>query len=100
MSLLHYFKKDKKKFPKMVVLYVSSELNKILIAPQYVDESWIRFEQEEIEILEFSCTDELLGESIKRNFDKFAEKNMENKKKNLQRLACISSKQATVYERI
>ncbi|PCJ64886.1 MAG: hypothetical protein COA58_11475 [Bacteroidetes bacterium] len=81
MSLLNLFKKEKKKFPKMVVLYLSSELNKILIAPQYVDESWIRFEQEEIEILEFKCTDEFLGESIKRNFDKFAEKNMENKKR-------------------
>ena len=50
MSIVDFFKK-KKKFPKMVVLYMSSELNKILIAPYYVDESWIRFEQEEIEIL-------------------------------------------------
>ena len=80
MSIVDFFKK-KKKFPKMVVLYMSSELNKILIAPYYVDESWIRFEQEEIEILEFNCKDDLLGESIKRNFDKFAEKNMENRKR-------------------
>ena len=80
MSVLNFFKKKQKKFPKIVVLYVSSELKKILIAPQYVDESWIRFEQEEIEILEFNCTDELLGESIKRNFDKFAKKNRENRK--------------------
>ncbi len=80
MSIIDLFK-NKKKFPKMVVLYLSSELNKILIAPYYVDESWIRFEQEEIEILEFNCTDDLLGESIKRNFDKFSEKNMENRKR-------------------
>lgn len=78
MSIVDLFKR-KKKFPKMVVLYMSSELNKILIAPYYVDETWIRFEQEEIEILEFNCNDDLLGESIKKNFDKFAEKNMENR---------------------
>ncbi|MFD2916360.1 hypothetical protein [Psychroserpens luteus] len=81
MNLLNSLKKEKKKFPKMVVLYLSSELNKILIAPQYVDESWIRFEQEEIEILDFNCSNELLGESIKKNFDKFAEKNMADKKR-------------------
>ncbi len=66
---------------KMVVLYVSSELNSILIAPQYVDESWIRYEQEDIEQLDFDCTDESLGEAIKRNFDKFAVKNMPNTKR-------------------
>jgi len=81
MGILNIFKKEQKKFPKMVILYVSSELNKILIAPQYVDESWIRFEQEEIEALDFNCTNEQLGESIKRNLDKFAEKNMENNKR-------------------
>lgn len=81
MNLLNFLKKEKKEFPKMVVLYLSSELNKILIAPQYVDESWIKFEQEEIELLDFNCSNELLGESIKKNFDKFAEKNMEDKKR-------------------
>ncbi len=65
----------------MVVLYLSSELNTILVAPQYVDESWIRFEQEEIEILNFDSSNELLGETIKKNFDKFTQKNMENKKR-------------------
>ena len=65
----------------MVVLYLSSELNKILVVPQYVDKSWIRFEQEEIEVLEFKCNDDLLGKSIKRNFDKFAKKNIGDKKR-------------------
>lgn len=81
MSILNLLKKKKKEFPKMVVLYVSSELNKILIAPQYVDESWVRFEQEEIQILDFDCPSELLGESIKTNFNKFAKKNKEDKKR-------------------
>jgi hypothetical protein len=81
MSLLNFLKKDRKEFSKMVVLYLSSELNKILVVPQYVDESWIRFEQEEIQTLDFDCSNELLGESIRRNFDKFAQKNMENKKR-------------------
>lgn len=75
------FKEKRKEFPKMVVLYLSSELNKILVAPQYVDESWIRFEQKEIEILNFDCSNELLGKTIKRNFDKFAQKNMGDKKR-------------------
>lgn len=67
----------------MVVLYVSAELNKILVAPQYVDESWLLFEQEEIEIIDFDGSNELLGEAIKRNFEKFAQKNKEIKKRTL-----------------
>ena len=81
MSLFNVFKKEQEKFPKMVVLYVSAERNTILIAPQYVDESWLRYEQEEIDILDFNCTDDVLGAAIKRNFNKFAQKNMENKKR-------------------
>jgi hypothetical protein len=80
MSLLNFLKKERKEFSKMVVLYLSSELNKILVVPQYVDESWVRFEQDEIETLDYDCSNELLGESIKRNFDKFAQKNMEDNK--------------------
>lgn len=81
MGIFDIFKKKQKEFLKMVVLYLSSELNTILVAPQYVDKSWIRFEQEKIEILNFDCSNELLGETIKRNFDKFARKNMEDKKR-------------------
>ena len=81
MSLLKLFNIKKRDFPKMVVLYISSELNKILIAPQYVDESWIRYEQEEIEILNYDCLDEELGLSIKHNFNKFSFKKMKNKKR-------------------
>src|SRR5690606_30050848 len=79
MGLFDFFKKRKKEFAKSLVVYIRSELNKILIAPHYVDESWIKYEQEEIEVLEFNCNDEILGESVKRNFNKFAEKNMENR---------------------
>lgn len=78
---MNIFKKKRKEFPKMVVLYLSNELNKILVAPQYLDESWLRFEQEKIEILDFECSDELLGESIKKNFEKFTHKNMDDKKR-------------------
>ena len=81
MNLFKLLKKEKKEFPKMVVLYISSELNKILIAPQYVDESWVKFEQKEISTLDFNCSNELLGESIKRNFNKFANKNIADKKR-------------------
>ena len=81
MGLFDFFKKSNKEFVKSLEIYISSELNKILIAPHYVDESWIRYEQEEVEILEFNCNNEILGESIKRNFNKFAEKNKENRKR-------------------
>jgi hypothetical protein len=83
MNILNLFKKEKKEIPKMVVLYLSCDLDKVLIAPHYVDESWLRFEQENIEILNFNCTNELLGESIKRNFEKFAKKNIGDKKRTL-----------------
>lgn len=81
MGLFDFFKKGNNEFVKFLVIYISSELNKILIAPHYLDESWIKYEQEEVEILEFNCNDEILGESIKKKFNKFALKNMENRKR-------------------
>ena len=52
-----------------------------MIAPHFVDESWLRYEQEEIEILNLDCDDETLGKSIKKNFNMFAKKNVVNKKR-------------------
>ena len=59
----------------MIVVYLSNEYNKILISPMFVDESWVHYEQEEIEVLNFDTNDHLLGEAIKNNLDKFEEKN-------------------------
>lgn len=50
----------------MIAVDLSEEYRKILIAPFFVDESWLRYEQEDVEVLSFDVTDELLGESIKR----------------------------------
>ncbi|MBJ6116650.1 hypothetical protein JAO76_00480 [Pontibacter sp. BT310] len=76
-------KKEKKQFSKMIAVYLSEEYRKILVAPFIVDESWLRYEQEDVEVLSFDVTDELLGESIKRNLEKFAEKNKDSTKRNL-----------------
>lgn len=81
MSLLKFFRKSEKEFAKSLAIYISSESGKILIAPHYVDESWLRYEQEVIEILNFDCDDEILGESIKKSFNMFAKKNMANTKR-------------------
>lgn len=34
----------------------------------------LRYEQENIEILKFNCNNDKIGESIKRNFEKFTKK--------------------------
>ena len=81
---MKWFKSDKvkKQFPHMITVYLSNEYDKILIAPIFVDESWIRYEQEEIETLSFDVNDETLGESIKCNLNKFAKKNADLRKRN------------------
>jgi hypothetical protein len=66
--------KEKKQFPHMIAIYLSNEYDKIIIAPFFIDESWVHYEQEEIEILKFDVNDEILGESIKRNLNKFEQK--------------------------
>lgn len=81
MKLFHFFKKEQKQFPQMIALYVSAELNKILIAPHYVDESWVMYEQEEIEEIAYNDTNEILGLAIKRNLKLFAKKNLSNEKR-------------------
>jgi hypothetical protein len=75
--------KEKKQFPQMIAVYLSKEYNKILIAPFFVDESWLHYEQEEIESIRFDVNDESLGESIKRNLKKFSEKNADLTKRNM-----------------
>ncbi|MFT5618046.1 MAG: hypothetical protein ACI85I_001275 [Arenicella sp.] len=77
VSFMSWFSPKKKQFPKSLVIYLSSELNDILIAPQFVDESWVHYEQEEIQQMDFDCENELLGKAIKDNLDKFKEKNRE-----------------------
>ena len=66
----------------MIAVFMSQEYDKILLAPFFVDESWLHYEQEEIEALRFDVNDEELGESIKRNLKKFAEKNADTTKRN------------------
>lgn len=81
MKLFHLFKKEQEQFSQMIAVFVSVELNKILIAPHYVDESWVRYEQEEIEEIAYNDTNEILGQSIKRNLALFAKKNMSTAKR-------------------
>lgn len=81
MKLFHFFKKEPEQFPQMIALYVCAELNTILIAPHYVDQSWVRYEQEEIEEVAFHDADAALGQAIKRNLKLFAKKNMSSEKR-------------------
>lgn len=66
----------------MITVYMSKESDKILIAPIFVDESWIHYEQEEIETLSFDVNNDTLGESIKCSLNKFAERNADLTKRN------------------
>ena len=75
-------KNEKKQFPKMITAYLSQEYDKILLAPFFVDESWMHYEQNEIEVLKFDVSDQILGESIKHNLNLFAEKNDDLTKRN------------------
>jgi len=76
-------KKDKKEFPKMIAVYLSNELKKILIAPFFVDEAWVHYEQEKVEILEIDVNSEKLGEALKKNLNKFEEREANFTKRNL-----------------
>ena len=75
-------KNEKKQFPKMITAYLSQEYDKILLAPFFVDESWVHYEQNEIEVLKFDVSDQILGESIKHNLNLFAENNDDLTKRN------------------
>jgi hypothetical protein len=75
-------KNEKKRFPQMIAIYLSKEYDKIILVPFFVDESWVHYEQETVEVLEFDINNEMLGDSIKRNLSKFAEKNDDSTKRN------------------
>ena len=74
--------KEHKQFPKMIAAYLSKEYNQILVAPYYVDESWLRYEQDEIDVFSYDIDNITLGDSIKSNLNKFKEKNQDSETKN------------------
>lgn len=74
--------RENKQFPKMIAAYLSKEYNQILVAPYYVDESWLRYEQEEIDVFSYDVDNKILGDSIKENLNKFKAKNQDSETKN------------------
>lgn len=74
--------KENKQFPKMIAAYLSKEYNQILVAPYYVDESCLRYEQEEIDVFSYDVDNNTLGDSIKGNLNKFKAKNQDSGTKN------------------
>ncbi len=57
-------------------------MTRFLLLLFFVDESWVHYEQDDIEVLKFDANDEIIGESIKRNLNQFAEKNDDLTKRN------------------
>jgi len=76
-------KKEKQQFSKMVAVYLSSEYKKILITPFFINEAWVYYEQENVESLNYDVDDKLLGEALKRNLDKFKQKDSDLTKQKL-----------------
>ncbi len=81
MKIFNFF--QNKKLTKRLNIYWSALYNKVLLVPVMIDQYGIFCEQEEIEILEFNCADNILGEKIKKNLDKFTSVKRDKTKRNL-----------------
>lgn len=82
---MNWFRKksEKKAYSKMLGVYLSGAHNKILVAPYFTDGSGVYFEQDDIEVLPFDISDDLLGEALRRNLDKFEVKEANFNKRKL-----------------
>ena len=76
-------KKEKKQFSKMISVYFSKDYKRILIAPFFIDEAWVYYEQDDVESLDLDVDDKLLGEALKRNLNKFDKRETDLRRQNL-----------------
>jgi hypothetical protein len=76
------FGKDPKKrrFKKLVRVYLSEKEGKIIIAPFYRDYSGIHYEQEQCAVLPFTTGQETLSVHIQNNLDLFKIKHADHRK--------------------
>jgi hypothetical protein len=66
------------KIIKSVTVYLSEKHSQIIIAPVSKEpKAGYRYEQKDCEVIDFNSSSEILGKTIKRNFNKF---NIEEKK--------------------
>jgi hypothetical protein len=71
-SLIFKVPEPKLKVVKSVSVYISEKHSEIIIAPQSKEsKAGYTFEQEECEVIDLKCSPEVIGETIKRNFNKF-----------------------------
>jgi hypothetical protein len=80
-----FFKKNtiNRKLKKSVAIYISDSRGQIIIAPQYVNNAGIRYEQETCTVLNFPIDFLQLGEETLRNFSMFdlKDKNLRDQKR-------------------
>ncbi|MET3028358.1 hypothetical protein ABXT06_16885 [Flavobacterium sp. UW10123] len=84
VDLLFRKPQPKKKYAKLLHVYISRKHSEIIFAPMNREiKIPLYFEQELCEVIDFENTPEIIGESLIRNFDKFElkeRKNIHNKK--------------------
>lgn len=67
--LRNLFKKEKLK--KSIIIYISYKYKKIIIAPRYKNQNGVIIEQNNCKVFDFAIEDEMLGEGIIENLNKF-----------------------------
>jgi hypothetical protein len=71
-SLIFKVPEPKLKVIKSVSVYISEKYSEIIIAPQSKEsKAGYTFEQEECEVIDLESPPEIIGEAVKRNFNKF-----------------------------
>ncbi len=82
-SLIFKVPEPKLKIIKSVTVYVSEKHSEIIIAPYYKEpKAGYFYEQEFCEIIDLKSSNEIIGESVKRNFHKFDIKENTNTNRN------------------
>lgn len=71
-SLIFKVPEPELKVVKSLSVYISEKYSEIILAPQSKDsKAGYSFEQEECEVIDLKSSAEIIGEAIKRNFNKF-----------------------------
>lgn len=82
-SLIFKVPEPKLKIIKSATVYISEKYSEIIIAPYYKEpKAGYCYEQDICEIIDLKSSNEIIGESIKRNFHKFDVKENTNTNRN------------------
>lgn len=77
-SLIFKVPEPKLKIVKQLSVYISEKHSEIIFAPIYKEIGGISFEQENCEVVDLKTSNEIIGETFKRNFNKFDIRKYEN----------------------